>query len=76
MLHTVPRGGRTVPQLAIDGRILVDSTDILPPGYRSALCSLDEAPAAMREEVLRLRATPAGGYALRLFAENRGQARV
>jgi glutathione S-transferase len=49
---------------------------LFPPRYGGSLCALDEAPAAMREEVLRLRATPAGAYALRLFESERDQARV
>jgi len=44
---------------------------LFPAGYRAAYLALDEAPAAMREEVLRLRNTGAGRFALRLFSEER-----
>lgn len=44
---------------------------LFPAGYRAAYLELDEAPAAMREEVLRLRNTGAGRFALRLFSEER-----
>jgi glutathione S-transferase len=44
---------------------------LFPPNYGGSLCSLEEAPPAMREEVLRLRATPAGAYALHLFESER-----
>lgn len=44
---------------------------LFPAGYGAAYLALDEAPAAMREEVLRLRDTIAGRFALRLFAQDR-----
>jgi len=44
---------------------------LLPAGSRAVQPSLDAVPPAMREEVLRLRDTPAGRFALRLFAEKR-----
>lgn len=44
---------------------------LLPPGYSWPLPTLDEAPAALREDVERLRATSAGQHVLRLFAEAR-----
>jgi glutathione S-transferase len=44
---------------------------LFPDGCRAAYLALDEAPAAMREEVLRLRDTGAGRFALRLFSEER-----
>lgn len=47
---------------------------LFPAGNRAAYLALDEAPAAMREEVLRLRDTAAGRFGLRLFAQERGDA--
>jgi glutathione S-transferase len=44
---------------------------LLPVECRAVQPSIDAVPPAMREEVLRLRATPAGRFALRLFAEQR-----
>lgn len=44
---------------------------LLPPGCRAAYPELDALPAPMREEVLRLRDTHAGRFALRLYAEER-----
>jgi len=44
---------------------------LFPAGYRAAYPALDEAPALMRDEVLRLRDTDAGKFALRLFLEER-----
>jgi glutathione S-transferase len=44
---------------------------LFPAGCRAAYLALDEAPAAMREEVLRLRDTDAGRFALRLFLHER-----
>ncbi|WP_322085094.1 glutathione S-transferase family protein [Burkholderia sp. BCC1999] len=44
---------------------------LFPPGYRAAYPALDHVPAAMRDEVLRLRDTSAGQFALRLYAEER-----
>lgn len=45
---------------------------LFPAGCRAALPALDEVPAAMREEVLRLRNTDAGRFALRLYLHERG----
>jgi cytochrome P450 len=45
---------------------------ILPDGYGGPLPTLDEAPPAMREGVLRLRDTVAGRFVLRLYGEDRG----
>jgi glutathione S-transferase len=44
---------------------------LFPGEYRGAYPALDEVPLAMRIEVLRLRDTDAGRYALRLFSEER-----
>jgi glutathione S-transferase len=44
---------------------------LFPAGYRAAYPALDEVPAAMRDEVLRLRDTDAGRFALRLFSQER-----
>jgi glutathione S-transferase len=44
----------------------------LPAECRAAHPSLESVPAAMREEILRLRDTGAGRFALRLFAQERG----
>ncbi len=44
---------------------------LFPAGNRAAYLALDEAPAAMREEVLRLRDTAAGRFGVRLFAQER-----
>jgi glutathione S-transferase len=44
---------------------------LFPAGYRAAYLALDEAPAVMREEVLRLRETHAGRFALRLYSQER-----
>lgn len=44
---------------------------LFPAGYRAAYPALDDVPAAMRDEVLRLRDTVAGRFALRLFAHER-----
>jgi len=44
---------------------------LFPERYRGAYPSLDDVPAAMRDEVLRLRDTDAGGFALRLFEQER-----
>jgi len=46
---------------------------LLPAECRAVQPSLEEVPPAMREEVMRLRNTPAGRFALRLFAEQRAQ---
>lgn len=45
---------------------------ILPEGYGGPLPTLDECSAEMRACVLRLRATAAGRFVLRLYAEDRG----
>jgi len=44
---------------------------LFPEGYRAAYPALDDVPATMRDEVLRLRDTDAGRFALRLFAQER-----
>ena len=44
---------------------------LVPAGYGSALPPLDELPPAMADEVRRLRAHPAGAFALRLYADER-----
>ncbi len=44
---------------------------LFPAGYRAAYPALDDVPAAMRAEVLRLRDTDAGRFALRLFLQER-----
>lgn len=44
---------------------------LFPGGCCAVLPLLEEVPAAMRDEVLRFRATAAGAFALRLFAEER-----
>jgi glutathione S-transferase len=44
---------------------------ILPAGYGSPLPPLSALPAAMVREVERLRAHPAGGFATRMYAEER-----
>jgi len=44
---------------------------LLPAGCRAAYPELDEVPATMREEVLRLRDTEAGRFVLRLFSQER-----
>ena len=45
---------------------------LLPDSPRPGLPRLDEVTPAMRAVVDELRATPAGGFALRLYAEDRG----
>jgi glutathione S-transferase len=44
---------------------------LLPAGCRAAYPEVDEVPATMREEVLRLRDTEAGRFVLRLFSQER-----
>jgi glutathione S-transferase len=44
---------------------------VLPAGYGSPLPPLSALPAAMVCEVERLRAHPAGGFATRMYAEER-----
>jgi glutathione S-transferase len=46
---------------------------LFPDGYRAAYPTIAEVPASMRDEVLRLRDTGAGKFALRLFAEERSR---
>ncbi len=46
---------------------------LFPDGYGGALPALAEMPAAMGEEVMRLREAPAGAWSLRLFAQERLQ---
>jgi glutathione S-transferase len=46
---------------------------LLPVECRAVQPTLDEAPAGMREEIVRLRTTVAGRFALRLFAQERGR---
>lgn len=46
---------------------------LFPPHYGAAYPALEEVPAAMREEVLRLRDTAAGQFALRLFRQERAR---
>jgi cytochrome P450/glutathione S-transferase len=45
---------------------------ILPEGYGGPLPTLEECSAEMRAGVLRLRATVAGRFVLRLYAQDRG----
>jgi len=45
---------------------------LLPAECRAVQPALEDLPSVMREEVLRMRDTPAGRFALRLFAEKRG----
>lgn len=45
---------------------------LFPAECRAVHPALDAVPAAMREEILRLRDTDAGRFALRLFAQERG----
>ncbi|WP_211455283.1 glutathione S-transferase family protein [Collimonas antrihumi] len=44
---------------------------LFPAEYRAAYPALDQIPAVMRDEVLRLRDTDAGRFALRLFLQER-----
>jgi glutathione S-transferase len=46
---------------------------LLPVECRAVQPSLETAPAAMREEILRFRSTNAGRFALRMFSEERGR---
>ena len=48
---------------------------LFPVECRATHPALEAVPAAMREEVLRLRHTVAGRFALRLFAQERGRPR-
>jgi glutathione S-transferase len=45
---------------------------LLPGECRAVQPALDDLPPAMREEVLRLRNTVGGQFALRLFSQERG----
>jgi glutathione S-transferase len=45
---------------------------LFPRGCRAVMPALEAVPASMREEVLRLRATVSGQYALRLYEDERG----
>lgn len=47
---------------------------LFPPDCRAVLPTLDEVPQAMREKVLRLRASAAGRFALHLYRQERGAA--
>ena len=44
---------------------------LLPPAYRGHMPGLDEVPQATRDEIVRLRRTAAGGFAMRLFEAHR-----
>lgn len=46
---------------------------LLPEGYAGPLPTLAELPTAMRDQVVRLRQTVAGQFALRLYREDRGR---
>ncbi|WP_243809276.1 glutathione S-transferase family protein [Pseudomonas sp. LA21] len=46
---------------------------LFPTGYGAAYPALDEVPSAMRNEVLRLRDSDAGKFALRLYLQERNQ---
>ncbi len=46
---------------------------LFPAECRAVLPSLNAVPVPMRDEVLRLRATAAGQFALRLFSQERGR---
>ena len=45
---------------------------LFPVECRAVQPALEAVPAAMREEVLRLRDTDAGRFALRIFSQERG----
>ncbi|WP_322024088.1 glutathione S-transferase family protein [Burkholderia sp. BCC1977] len=49
---------------------------LFPAEYRAAYPSLDDVPAAMRDEALRLRDTAAGRFAMRLYGEERDRVRA
>jgi glutathione S-transferase len=49
---------------------------VFPIECRAAHPALDAVPAPMREEVLRLRETAAGQFALRLFSQERGDSAI
>jgi glutathione S-transferase len=44
---------------------------LLPPEYGVPMPSLDDAPPALRDQMLRFRSTPAGAFALRMYADHR-----
>jgi glutathione S-transferase len=44
---------------------------LFPAECRAVHPALDDVPAAMHEEILRLRETEAGRFALRLFSQER-----
>lgn len=44
---------------------------LLPAGCRAVQPALDTVPPAMREEILRLRGTSAGQFAMRMFSDER-----
>ena len=44
---------------------------LMPPGHSSFGSDLDEAPAAVRELMTSLRATPAGAFVVRMYREHR-----
>ena len=46
---------------------------LLPAECRAVQPTLDDVPAAMREEILRFRKTDAGRFALRMFSQERGR---
>jgi glutathione S-transferase len=46
---------------------------LFPAEYRAVHPALSDMSTAMRDEVLRLRDTDAGRFALRLFSEERGR---
>jgi cytochrome P450/glutathione S-transferase len=60
----------TAPDLALAA---LAAPILLPPQYGGPLPLLAELPADMRREVEGWRATPAGQFILRLYAENRPQ---
>ena len=60
----------TAPDLALAA---LAAPILLPPQYGGPLPSLAELPADMRRAVEGWRATPAGQFILRLYAENRPQ---
>lgn len=49
---------------------------VLPPRYGGQLPPLDRWPSEARAEAERLRATPAGAFAMRMYAEERSRAAV
>lgn len=49
---------------------------LLPPEYPAALPSVDELPDEAAQQIKTWRATPAGAFALRIYREHRGGARI